>query len=81
MIQTRVGASRVNTLQKSWQTDFLQCFGGEWMFMPKEAQKADIFHSVIIDGIIGYAQNSVVKKSIAKPASIGGGRNLSPRKL
>ena len=72
---------KINILQKNWQINILQCFGEEWMFMPKEARREDIFHSVIIDGMTGYVRNSVVKKSIVKPVRIGSGRNLSPRKL
>lgn len=48
--------------------------------MQKEAQKEGIFHSVIIDGMIGYVRNSMVKKLIAKSVSIEGGQNLSLRK-
>lgn len=76
-IPTREYASKENILPKNWQINILQCFGEEWMFVPKEVRKGDIFHSVITDGMTGYARNSEVKKSIVNPVSIRSGQNLS----
>ncbi len=81
MILTRESVFSINTLRKSWQIDFLQCFGEERMFMQKEVQKADIFRSAIIDGTIGYAQNSMAKRFIAKLAGTGSGQSSNRKKL
>lgn len=45
------------------------------MSMPSEVRKADIFHSVITDGMKVFVQNNVAKKLIVMNVKIQNGRS------